>query len=129
MDWKVIPTGKPETYELVIKGSIRIETAYKACEEFIVFMKDRKLSNILINLTDSTNSFSIMDEFTFGKKLVSIDYCRVKMIALFEPKRFQYLDMLLTAAYNRGLDIKAFNSKRDALAWLAPPIDKLEKSK
>ena len=105
---------------LNFSGSPSINEHKKVRKEVVPLLKIKKYSKLLVDLSNLDTSFiKTMDNFSFGETSPQA-YKGIKLaivLPLDEPSKEDIL-FTSTVAFNRGLNIKEFNTVEDALSWL-----------
>ena len=76
------------------------------------------LSRVLVNICDVTNKLSTLDTYFVTESHAKVKLPKARAALLSRPDQREDAKFMETVAVNRGLNIRSFLNKEEALAWL-----------
>ncbi|HEY7840672.1 MAG TPA: hypothetical protein VIC61_03815 [Gammaproteobacteria bacterium] len=101
------------------KGRISLAESRAAQAEALAVVVERNLPRVLIDVTGVTNDLSIIEMFIVSSEIDRPELPRPRGALLVRADQQPRGKFLETIADNRGLEIRSFTDRAEALAWLS----------
>lgn len=101
------------------RGEISLAESRAAQAAVLALAVERGVSRVLIDVTGITNDFSAVEIFVVSSGLERPELPRLRGALLARSDQEPKARLLETVASNRGLDIRSFTERAEALAWLS----------
>lgn len=111
----------PEGCEYVLvkwSGTAPVEETQRAGIDAINRVNAEGFSRILVDVTDVTQKRSVLDQYTATDKNSKLSSPRPRCALLGRPDQESELGFVETVGRNRGMVLRAFTDRTEALAWL-----------
>jgi hypothetical protein len=110
---------REEGYILVAHhGESTVDEIEEARHKVLEFSVEQRLSRVLVDVRGVINTLSTSDHFLVTEGHAKLDSHRPRAALIGRPDQRDDLKFIETVAVNRGMPLKAFSTKEDALKWL-----------
>jgi len=123
MAYSITPENAGKYILVQVKGNIERQEAMQLVMEAYELGKELRIQNYLVDATEVSHSWSVMDDYNFiNKELQNSDNIRkarpFTRTALLLSRNDSSYDFFITAARNRGLNIRLFDDREKGVAFL-----------
>ena len=101
-----------------VTGMLSLQAAVESFEIIAAMAKERGAQRVLIDASAITGDMPDLDRYDLGKQAVSL-FGNVERIAVVRGPNIRYTGFAFEVAQNRGLGVRAFADRAEAVAWLA----------
>jgi len=106
--------------EVVSEGVITREQMGQSLAQVVELRLFRELRRVLVNALQATSMPSMMPMYDFAAAVASQRVLQDVRFAIIRHRRSaEDLDFFETAAGNRGVQVRVFDTREEALGWLA----------
>jgi hypothetical protein len=123
MEYSIMPENTGKYILIQIKGNIERQETMQLVMEAYELGKELGILYYLVDVREVPHSWSVMDDYTFvNKELQDSDTIRksrpfTRTALLISPNDTSYA-FFITAARNRGLNIRLFDDREKGVAFL-----------
>ena len=123
MAYSITPENAGKYILIQVKGNIERQEAMQLVMEAYELGKELRIQNYLVDATEVSHSWSVMDDYNFiNKELQNSDNIRKSRpfirTALLLSRNDSSYDFFLTAARNAGLNVRLFDDREKGVAFL-----------
>lgn len=119
MAYRITINGGKSWVEVQYHGYVDLSQKLQAVSEVIEILKQGQADNrLLIDVTRIKSALRPIEEFNLAEKLVSTEELRDTQVALLKKPGSDEYRLLSITAINRGLDLKEFIDRNEAVRWL-----------
>jgi hypothetical protein len=107
--------------ELVFPAVFALDELYIAVDEALALAVEHECRRVLVDTRASVQKGNAFDILTLAEDLASLPLGTIEREAVLTPpvaRPAADMDFFETAARNRGLNVRLFQSREDALGWL-----------
>jgi hypothetical protein len=110
---------RDEGYILVVHhGELTVDELEDARQKVLELGVEQRLSRVLVDVRGVINTLSISDHFFVTEGHAKLGSHRPRAALIARPDQRDDMRFIETVAVNRGMPLKAFSTKEDALEWL-----------
>jgi hypothetical protein len=123
MPWKIEYDHDLKNIEIHYEGTLTPDELLAAVHATIALAKERQTRLILTNLTKMEGGLSIVDLYDLADLLVALNLGHFKEAVLYSRLSASRQDVAFweTVCINRGLAVRVFTDRQEALEWLCGP--------
>lgn len=105
--------------ELRSYGDVQAEELFQIRERMAGILAETGFTKVLVDGSGRKSFPNMMTAFKMASELQKVGFPLTAKIALLSPPQLEnFHEFMAEVATNRGIDVRLFNSRDEALAWL-----------
>lgn len=119
MPYKIKIEGGRSWIEVRYFGQVDLRQSLQAASHAVEILRQGQADNrLLFDITEIKSTLRPIEEFHFAEKLVAMDELRDVRLAILQKPGGDENRLLYITATNRGLNLKEFTDRNEAIRWL-----------